>query len=165
MGFIVVCCLISQYGLPTLPTVNLSMTSPPDTRPIIFVKGMGGYGNNLFQWASAYTIARKNNMRLHMSNNIQKLVAVFPGIGRTISEYTDTAPDDMIKETEAGYAIYNETFVDAPEGRNYSVCCYLQSWRYWRDYKEDILKFLVFNSGLSSYAKQVVDLVRNNHVK
>ena len=102
----------------------------PHSLPVLYVNALGRYGNNLFQVASAYGIARATGRELVIAPHLW--YALYPFVNNSV--VVGVAPDNVsvVSEGQAGrYDPSLLTSLTGPlAGQDALVCCYLQSWRY-----------------------------------
>ena len=118
----------------------------------LYVTTNGRFGNHLFQYASLYGLARATN-RIPLLPKGTELSEIFVKSRFSITE--DTAPHDitMVHETNSG--VYSPGLYNLPP-EDVLVCCYLQSWKYFNNYKTMINHLFRFQRAIRERAAELL---------
>ena len=141
----------------TMPTENPTtrpITPPTTTTETIHLhrvykpSGGGRIGNQLFEYASAYGIARMNNRTaVTHESNYNTLWNVFPNLSLPRSKPLP----NMHSMSEAKYGTYDKRFEKLPKS-NVQLNGYFQSWKYFHRYEDELRTEFSFNKNLSDKA-------------
>ena len=128
------------------------------TKPPLFYSEMGGLGNKLFQFCTAYCTAIKTN-RTPIVYKESKLLHMFPGISARKLNKIDRKRFKLKGVGEENANLFNtELISNVLRGNNTCIRGYFQSWKYFSDCEEQLHSELVFNSSI----KRNVDGYMNN---
>ncbi len=123
----------------------------------IYVRQINRLGNNLFQMASMYAIAKRTNKIPVLRKTFLSLQHLFPNIWM----YFDFGEprQNIINITEMGHATLDTALLTLEQG-DYQVCCYMQSWKYFDGYNEDIRNMFQFEHSLVKIADRYLKLIK-----
>jgi hypothetical protein len=126
---------------------------------------MGGLGNQLFQIATGYGLAKKHNTSFFLFDD------AFDGCGQgnPPSKYTTiysnfdfkkrTDMEPVVKHKERMWHSYDIASEIDPSIKNIELCGYFQSDLHFKTYKSDILSFIMPKCGIVEYLREHSDLV------
>ncbi len=122
----------------------------------LYVRPRNRLGNNLFQMASTYGIAKKTGKIPVLSKSFLSVDQLFPNVWK----YFDFGePGKNIAEiTEIGHAIMDSELLTLGQG-NYLVCCYMQSWKYFDGFSEDVRDMFQFEPSLIEMADNYLKML------
>ena len=115
----------------------------------IYLDTLGFLGKQMFQYASFYGIARDAGKEPFLSER-----SVLRGVFGNLSAARGYDPQARIY-IEDGAGIHTPTLV-RPTWGDMAVCCYLQSWRYFRHHVEDVRRQFRFQPGIMDIAAHQV---------
>ena len=129
------------------PTQNVSTDVPLSYT--VYQSGPGGrLGNVMFQYASLYGIARKNNRSAAINTRLYKgLWDVFSNL--TIPRKASSNGEVM---RERRYGTYDPRFENLPDS-DVSLRGYLQSWKYFQKYESEIRQQFAFKDSVLAEAR------------
>ena len=156
---LIIFCLLFIIILPivlatTLTTQNISSN-------FVTVELQGGLGNQMFQIATAMAFANKSNKSLIMNTNPRELMGTskrstyFDSVFTNMSHSEDENMNwQMVKEDNFKY---NEL---QNKSGNVKLFGYFQSWKYFNDIRQDILKEFIhpISLKLPETSKSIVSL-------
>lgn len=119
---------------------------------ISFAEGVGRLGNWMFQYASTYGIALQNGYQCVLSRNNQ-LRGIFSGIDAVA---IDSPKMEKLVKFEDGQKTFSPELMNHSEARNLGLCCYLQSWRYFDGYENEIRKQFKFKEDISHKVQDIL---------
>lgn len=134
----------------------------------------GRLGNNLFQFAALYAIARTNNMALLLPEEIaDKLAYYFPNLAAVPFE---TAPRRLIRASDvstyreiAPMIFSNNVFNLSAHEQDVRLYGFYQSWKYFDDYRDDVRSLFTFRDNTSkmvdSFLEGLISEVGVNQVR
>ncbi|XP_050392519.1 galactoside alpha-(1,2)-fucosyltransferase 2 [Patella vulgata] len=117
----------------------------------------GGIGNQMFLYASAYGIARSTNRIMLMeSNTLNNLFNL------DITQLSRTLCHCVPKKVSTYDCAYDEDMLNIPANINYQIGEYLQSYKYFYKYEQDIKRMFRFRQSLKDSANQfLTDVARH----
>ena len=128
----------------------------------VFMPFNGRFGNNLFQYASAYSIARDTSRTVVIPEDAMfSLNAIVKGITAPVRTLKST--DKIATITENGAGKYTPDLLRQSQN-DISVCCFLQSWRYFTNYRDEILEQFAIRDVLVSAATKLKEDAINLHI-
>lgn len=136
--------LVWRYGRETTDLEGVIFPSKPASRAAtkhrLFMSGLGGrFGNELFQFAAVYAIARRFGLDPVLGSSLS-VWEVFDGLRVRREPATEWAPI----MSERAYATYDRQFEHRPPiSMDMRLEGYFQSWKYFRDCKEEIREQLL----------------------
>lgn len=113
---------------------------------------MGGLGNQMFEYASSYGIAKTKQMTLIMAKG-ENLWNVFPSLKAVRTEHI--CYEYRIHREKRACAFDQET-VDFPASDNVQLNGYLQSWKYFSHVENEIRKQFTFNQQTLEKARELL---------
>ena len=129
----------------------------------VYARCMGGrLGNQMFEYAAAYGIARRHNRSavIHTTN-----FKMLWGLFANLSLPRSGPLPNMQTMGEAKYGMYDTKFDKLPES-NVKLYGYFQSWKYFQKYERDLRAQFVFRETIRSkameYLVHVAQLYKNN---
>lgn len=107
-----------------------------------FQERLGRLGNWMFQFASTFGVAKRNGylFTLSRTNTLRK---IFKGINVADNVALEKERIVMQENTSADPKI-----MSLSGSRNIQLCCYLQSWRYFEGYEEEVREQFTFNDSI-----------------
>ena len=124
---------------------------------ILYVRLMGGLGNRLFQIASGYSIAKKNNMNFKILKNDEKYINFIQSLDTNSNIIEDNIQDIESKEYityhENEEFKYNNIVID--QSKTSILLGYFQSEQYFKEYRLDILKMFKEPEYISSQLNNI----------
>lgn len=124
---------------------------------ILYVRLMGGLGNRLFQIASGYSIAKKNNMNFKILKNDEKYINFIQNLDTNSNIIEDKIQDIESKEYityhENEEFKYNNIVID--QSKTSILVGYFQSEQYFKEYRLDILKMFKEPEYISSQLNNI----------
>lgn len=121
----------------------------------------GGTGNQMFQFASSYGIARYKNMEVIVHEEC-KLMALFK---LDVVILKDVSVCNSFRTLrEINNAVYDRRMIDFDRNTNVRLTIYLQAYRYFDDYSSDLRKQFTFRDEIQTKADTVMAAIfqRNN---
>ena len=114
---------------------NYNCSSKPHKLYMLICCPLSRLGNRIFMYASAYGIARKHNMDLHIDMEFTNLTNIFPYITEpTVDPLRfDFFPKPALY-VESGYATYTDFCFEC----DVQLSGYLQSYKYFQGYEEEV---------------------------
>lgn len=122
-------------------------------KPVLYINITGGLGNQLFQIASAYGIAKKHNRQLvisyeecrntHVSDNYKYFHTIFQGLPHT--NRCPVSPDRVFLEQEHDCFFYNDAILNSQlnECENFALTGYFQCEAYFKWNRNDIVYIFI----------------------
>lgn len=124
---------------------------------------IGGFGNQLFQFASVFGIAKSKNMRVIIGSQSELNGAFKLGShSNVLSKPTvDIRPDVSVCQTfqirqERQACAYDPNLVNFNATDNFRLTQYLQSWKYFDSFKKDLKMQLTFRDHIQAEAYQII---------
>jgi len=121
-------------------------------KPILYVRIDGGLGNQLFQIASAYSLAKRNDMQMiiipyecrnkHVKNNYEYFYNIFNGLIHIRDNILQI--QNIYNEPATECFSYNSNIL--PDKSNIIdtyLCGYFQNEKYFIDYKKEICEMFI----------------------
>ena len=148
----------------------------------IKIKLSGGLGNQMFQFATGYSLAKSKNVdlyldlswfnRRHLHNGFElnKVFDIFSRVSILNNDFSFRSFNfkEFLNKIDITYQIFNEPhFNYTPEITNISDHCFLkgywQSENYFKDYFDDIKKIFSFNKVLDKFNSKIVEEIYKNN--
>lgn len=132
---------------------------------LIFQIYSAGLGNRMFVYASGYGVAKKTNRTFvyHVLGN-QLLAGVFNLYQKDFLPSSHKF-ENYFNLDMTSCCSFSKDLLDLPE-ENIIVKGYHQSWKYFHDYRNDILKQFQFNKDINVKAKLFLnEITRNKNVR
>ncbi|KAK6167750.1 hypothetical protein SNE40_021711 [Patella caerulea] len=142
---------IKPYSLYHTGT-NTNNTGKYSHRLFLCHKFHGGLGNLLYKFASAYAIARENNMEL-VSVKDEGLSAALEYPPEMLQDNGYCGHLPVLKENKC--CSYDPKFLNI--NRSVNVDGYLQSWIYFQKYSDDLRQLIIFKEDQVEQAKKLLD--------
>ena len=163
MAVIGVCCLVLAVYFYLVPVIDFLADTPIviDPRPLEYDKIQhivclvytGRLGNNMFQFASSYGIARSKGMRLVVPDAFE-LLKVFKLNVDVIKENDHVCrPDNVITRSERKACSFDQRLINFPSTADIRIALYLQSYRYFDKYCDELRKQFIFKENIINKAK------------
>lgn len=158
-----------MFSLPTLIYMIILYHSakfkdkvPEDERSVyICVTFCGRLGNQLFQYASLYGVAKSNGFKIAVTRNM--ILSKYFKVS-AINTFIDSATCNSYKTImEENFAEFDVSLMSLQPTRNYRISQYLQSWKYFSNYFPDIRKELELKTVFEQKARETIDVLRNNN--
>jgi hypothetical protein len=115
---------------------------------IICVILTGGLGNNIFQFASTFGIAMSKNMTFIVNRN-SYLNYVFKLNVNFTNDYSVCKTFKVAIEKLSG--TYDEKLLSYNSSQNLRIGQYLQSWKYFYQFRKQIREQLIFQDPIQDY--------------
>ncbi len=132
----------------------------------IFTQARGEFGNIMFDYASLYGLSRKNKRRpvlvMETDEQISDFRSLFPNIPM---EIRDSVPKGLKKIEEKLPGVFDQALTGPYPKQDIEACCYLQSWKYFKDYEDEIRMGLEMNSMLTGRAQMYLTKLRDQWFK
>jgi hypothetical protein len=126
------------------------------TKPLLLYYSMGRLGNQIFEYASAYCLAKKSKHSLVIYND-NMLLKCFGNISATIKETNKTKIKHIIHFREKFEGVFEEEILNKiTSNGNAEIYGHLQSWKYFNDCTDDILPQFQFLPSIENQAKQFI---------
>ncbi|KAI0214616.1 Galactoside 2-alpha-L-fucosyltransferase 2 [Lamellibrachia satsuma] len=124
-------------------------------------------GNQMFQLASLYAIARQNDRHVQLPSEFKhQLKVVFPRV-RPMASVKRRVVKTYRRLHEKGFAMYDDKLSHLPQ-EDIQISGYLQSWRYFAAYEKEIHALLEFNpevvEAASRFFKKLEHMLAPSHV-
>ena len=121
----------------------------------------GGLGNQMFQIATTYALAKRN----HDISGFNFNNCFTPMQGKTSNHYIDSifSRVNIVKEFKHEN-FYNElkfSYQKIPYSKNLLLNCYFQSELYFNDFKEDIIKLFTISDSDKSLIFDLIPIFNN----
>ena len=150
----------------------------------IKIKLFGGLGNQMFQFATGYSVARRKNLdlyldltwfnRRHIHNGFElnKVFDIFKRVSFLNNDFSFRSfkLKEFLNKIDTTYQTFNEPhFNYTPDITKISDHCFLkgywQSEKYFQEYENEIKTIFSFNKDLNqSNSKLVDEIYRNNSI-
>ncbi|ESO87020.1 hypothetical protein LOTGIDRAFT_229229 [Lottia gigantea] len=170
---------IPQYQKPPTPlpmrkkasrslTATLLQRPSPSTTTIpkqktgyyLCPKLTGGLGNSMFVYASVYGIARSTGRQLFMEHN--NMDAVFGHLNGTVNK--ELCNRKRLKELKSKtHCSYDPDMLQMPDQHNYLVGEYLQSFKYFEKYQNEIRQQFTIKQELKNKACECLQDIAKNY--
>ena len=130
-------------------------------------------GNTIFEFVSGLAIGRALNRTVLFSRHFTELLHVFPNT----RPYMRMAPMAIDSEfvplpliREAGAAFYEDWIYDTiPKDLNVQICCYFQSYKYFKDMEEEVRRILQpsqeYLTQVSDFTQKISNANANSKIK
>ncbi|XP_050407470.1 galactoside alpha-(1,2)-fucosyltransferase 2 isoform X2 [Patella vulgata] len=128
-------------------TTNLNHTN------VVCPKFTGGLGNNLFQYAAAYGLARRLNADVVLTPNTN-IYQLFQPVARISTDPNVCSKVKIIKEKQA--LAFDESFFNLSPGRDYKFIHYLQSWKYFKHVEAELRHQFIFRGDVIARARSQI---------
>ncbi|XP_046371386.2 galactoside alpha-(1,2)-fucosyltransferase 2-like [Haliotis rufescens] len=115
----------------------------------------GGLGNQMFSYASAYAIAKRNN-RIVVTEKSRSLNRVFSLKAELVDNFC--VCDGARNAGPRWSCRFDESFFNKSltQGVNFGVNTYLQSWMYFRHVEADIRRQFTFSDSYRKAAREII---------
>ncbi|KAK6167449.1 hypothetical protein SNE40_021475 [Patella caerulea] len=132
-------------------TTAVKQVLVPKTQKVICFDLISGFGNQMLMFASLYATAKRKGMKLVLSH-YQQLQAAFK-IDEAIETNWDVCKNaTVIQEQPPCCGVANNIY-NISNQKTVLVKGYLQSYKYFDSYKDDIRKYLTFRSSVQKKAE------------
>ena len=115
----------------------------------------GGIGNELFNYASSFSIARANNLTMFYYDN-NKLQNVLSVTAALISQEMFTRFKGAVKHKKVRHNGYDESMFNISHDKDTKIAGYLQSWMYFKQYIPEIRREFRFKEHIIRQAQEVL---------
>jgi galactoside 2-L-fucosyltransferase 1/2 len=117
---------------------------------------MGGLGNNLFQLASTFGIARSKNMSVVVGTNTE--------LNRTFKLNVDLRNDTSVcnslgRRGEQFHCTYDPNLSKFNNTQNLRIGSYLQSWKYFYEFRNELRKQLTFRDNIQIEVNKTINKI------
>lgn len=138
---ILIICIILVYLIIIKTTLYESFIQVEDTNSYIGIELVGGLGNMLFQFATAYSLSKQYNKTLYL-NTSHYLNPHSITKYEFIEKYKNDniIPEIIISENDCDFSTY--TFIPDHHNKNILLKGYYQNEKYFDNYNDDIKKIL-----------------------
>ena len=134
-------------------------------KPHLYIYPMGRIGNCLFTIAAAYSLAHQYNHQLVLDNGYKYLSHSFPGLNG-IPFVRIGKKLNVTHMGEPGFAKYSfQMYQSLANFGDVLLVGYLQSFKYFSDYEQDIRKLFRFSDTLLYKASQTLADIRTSYIK
>ncbi|KAJ8318191.1 hypothetical protein KUTeg_003282 [Tegillarca granosa] len=123
---------------------------------------IGGLGNQMFQFAAAYGIAKHSHMRLVATKHIL-VRQVFKIHGQFEDNKTKCQLARRLEEKRA--SSFDQRLFNIKGKMNYFIGVYTQSWKYFKDSEKELRKQFVFKDHISNIALQIIQDIWKKYTK
>ena len=156
LGLFVIIVSTRGYGCKT---ATVTTPSPPK-QPLCSGFG-GGIGNLMFQFASGYAIAKETGRQFKFYDNSAELKRIHNAFD--VKTWTG---GENCKTTinERGWGIYDD-ISRLPLDKSVYFCCYLQSWKYFIRYTDDIKRIFQFKNETRQKAFSVLKQISSKYLR
>ncbi|XP_050407426.1 galactoside alpha-(1,2)-fucosyltransferase 2 isoform X1 [Patella vulgata] len=113
----------------------------------------GGLGNNLFQYAAAYGLARRLNADVVLTPNTN-IYQFFQPVARISTDPNVCSKVKIITERHA--AAFDESFFNLSPGSDYKFIHYLQSWKYFKHVEAELRHQFIFRGDVIARARSQI---------
>ncbi len=124
----------------------------------MYIEMRGRLGNNMFQFASLYSIARALNRTPVISDSYELFDAFNRNLRRVVLVDQPESHVKIVSETFGG--MYSTSLYNLPN-MDLQLCCYLQSWKYFVEYAHEIHSFFQFKDWIQIRAKSILSSASN----
>ncbi len=124
----------------------------------MYIEMRGRLGNNMFQFASLYSIARALNRTPVISDSYELFDAFNRNLRRVVLVDQPESHVKIVSETFGG--MYSTSLYNLPN-MDLQLCCYLQSWKYFVEYAHEIHSFFQFKDWIQIRAKGILSSASN----
>jgi len=148
----------------------------------IKIKLTGGLGNQMFQFATSYCVAKKNNVDLfldlswfnrrtnHFSFELNKVFNIFSKVSFLNNDFSfkKFKFKEFLNKIDMSYYTFNEPhFNYTPEINKLPNHCFLkgywQSETYFKEYENEIKKIFTFDKIVDDKNLKMIDQISNNN--
>lgn len=158
----VITTLVVVYGMHRYMTLDMTFIDVRNGRYVCQTFN-GRLGNHIFQFASIYGIARKNNLTILLSEN-DDLVKYFkvPSAKRLTKR---RVCDRFVLKLAKHCCKFDETVMNLRNDTNYLLGEYLQSWKYFGSVFKEVRQELSFDDVIENKSKSLVETLRESHMQ
>ena len=121
-----------------------------------------GTGNTLFQFASAYAIAKDRNMTLAIPESIPKFSEAFdlvPG-GNEVISFDQSRCEEADDASNYKRGIYDEAFLKRVTGKkDVKLRGYFQSYKYFEHWEEELRDLLAFKEDVLTKVMEAINIL------
>ena len=114
----------------------------------------GGIGNQMFQFASSYGIARSKNIKVLISE-FCKLMTMFDLNVTIVKDISVCKKFRILREIQN--SVYDKRMTSFDPSTNVRLTIYLQSYRYFDTFKSELRKQLTFRHEIKTKANLILD--------
>ena len=143
----------------SLPATSTHRNSEGKLNLFLHIDDNYGLGNRMFMYASGYAIAKRTNRTFYFKSNVYTF-NLFSKSVDALNILTDGYLNiQMEKCCEFELGLF-----DLPK-ENILLHPYLQSWKFFSDYEQDIRQQFVFKDSVLNEAEKYLSNIRSNHTK
>ena len=146
----------SHVSPTSIPTPRQGQKSSSNTTHFLCPTFMGGLGNNLFQLASTFGIARSKNMSVVVGTNTE--------LNRTFKLNVDLRNDTSVcnslgRRGEQFHCTYDPNLSKFNNTQNLRIGSYLQSWKYFYEFRNELRKQLTFRDNIQIEVNKTINKI------
>ena len=146
----------SPVSSTSIPTPRQSNNSSSNTTHFLCPTFMGRFGNILFQLASTFGIARSKNMSVVVGTNTE--------LNRTFKLNVDLRNDTSVcnsltRKYEQFNCAYDPNLLKFNGTQNLKIGLYLQSWKYFYEFRNELRKQLTFRDNIQIEANKTINKI------
>ena len=150
----------NNYTQPVTKSIIWNRIDNHTRAAYVFMPYYGRFGNNLFQYASAYSIARDTYRTVVIQGAASDAFkAMLRGIAAPV--HWLERPIETLMEGAAGKY---QADLTRQSDRDVNLCCFLQSWRYFQKYAADIRKEFTVRDDLIAAARKLRQQALDRHI-
>ncbi|KAK6167531.1 hypothetical protein SNE40_021534 [Patella caerulea] len=129
---------------------------------VVCPKFEGGIGNNMFQYASCYGLARRLNADVVLTPNTD-IYQLFQPVARISTDPNVCSKVKVIRERHA--VSFDESFFNLSPGSDYKFIRYLQSWKYFKHVEAELRQQFIFRGDVIARARsQIINILQRFNV-
>ena len=146
----------SPVSSTSIPSPRQSNNSSSNTTHFLCPTFMGRFGNTLFQLASTFGIARSKNMSVVVGTNTE--------LNRTFKLNVDLRNDTSVcnsltRKNEQFNCAYDPNLLKFNGTQNLKIGLYLQSWKYFYEFRIELRKQLTFRDNIQIEANKTINKI------
>ena len=123
----------------------------------VYMKPNGRLGNQMFEIASLYGIARRTGRKPFMSK-YSDIYQIFTHANRTVAMGEAGGDLGILFEEKPG--MFSNYLFSLPP-TDLVICCYFQSWKYFEGYQSDIRKMFHFKGKIRKLARTIINKAKH----
>ena len=144
---------LATMQMPSITRLSNTKVSTDMSKPyIVYLEGYGGrLGNLMFQYASLFGIAKRNN-RSAVVSTYKRYNALWDTFINLTIPRGRSRPERSTKWARRGYATYHRKLEQLPDN-NVTLIGYFQSWKYFARYQREIRQQFAFKDSILTEAR------------